>query len=95
MKATKYDFRKVAGQIKAAWRHRWVRVVTSVVVVAAAYGGGHDAGLQEGNNPREHSSPGGVVTEVELHGKWDGVGTLPDGTPFCMVGWPCEDLPEK
>jgi hypothetical protein len=84
-----------ARKVRSAWVHkRWVRVTGIIVGIGIAYSAGHQQGILD-EGPRGTGNPGGTVTEVQLHGKWDGIGTLPDGTPFCLVGWPCEDLPEK
>lgn len=79
-----------ARQFRQALKTKlWVRIVTGAVVALTIYSAGVDAGHKD-NDPR-HSGPGNTATYTELKGKWDGVGTMPDGTPFCMVGWPCED----
>jgi hypothetical protein len=80
----------VLTKVRGAWARRWVRVVTGIVVVFVAWSSGHQQGVLD-SGPRGTTSPGGTVTEQQLEGKWDGIGTLEDGTPFCMVGWPCED----
>lgn len=68
---------------------RWVRVTVGAFVVIGVFGAGQDSATRE-FDPRQNVP--GMATPVEmLEGKWDGIGTLPDGTVFCMVGWPCEE----
>jgi hypothetical protein len=74
---------------RTTWRtKRWVRIAGGVLVIGMAYGAGQDSTVHD---PRQNTGPGNTATISQLEGKWDGVGTLPDGTPFCLVGWPCED----
>jgi hypothetical protein len=69
-----------------------VRWGVAIFVAFGIFGAGQSATGPKVPDPRQMVGPGGVTSIGQLYGEWDGVGTLPDGTPFCLKGWPCEDV---
>jgi hypothetical protein len=69
---------------------KWVRVVTYSFVAVTLFSVGVQQGARDAD-PNKGTGPGNTVEITDLKGKWDGIGVMPDGTPFCVVGWPCED----
>lgn len=86
MKVTKAH---VQSAVKAWRTKRWVRITGFGVAMMVCFSAGNSQGLKEGD-PRQ-GGPGNTATIEQLQGKWDGIGVMPDGQAFCMVGWPCED----
>jgi hypothetical protein len=78
---------EVVRKIKKVWRNKWGKRIIICAAIGMALHVASDA-----NDPRiEDNRPRLATPQEMLYGKWDGIGTLPDGTPFCMVGWPCEE----
>jgi hypothetical protein len=95
MKVRKVNVSQTLTAVRKTWRtKRWLRVIGYGLIVTGLYSTGHDAGLKEGDPRNTNTGPGSTVSITQLEGEWDGVGTTPDGRPFCLKGWPCEDLPE-
>jgi hypothetical protein len=69
---------------------RWVRITVGAVVAMTIFSVGVAQGAKDAD-PNKGTGPGNTVQISDLEGKWDGIGVMPDGTPFCVVGWPCED----
>jgi hypothetical protein len=85
------NLRRVAQGAIRLWRTtKWFKYVVVGGAILGSFGAGQTDGAKQ-NDPRHTGGPGSTVTEEQVHGKWDGIFTLPDGTPMCMANWPCED----
>lgn len=77
---------QLRNAVRGTLKKRWVRFALGVAVCAGFYQAGASA-----SDPRMPDNQPGYATPPEmLYGKWDGIATLPDGSTFCLVGWPCE-----
>jgi hypothetical protein len=77
--------------VRSTWRSKkWLRVTGYLVLCFGLYSAGHSQG-ERTSDPRTKGGPGNTYQLEQLEGKWDGIGSLPNGTTFCLVGFPCED----
>jgi hypothetical protein len=82
---------QVRRTAKRVWDHKWTRRSIKIGGTALLCLGFYQAGASTQDPRLPDNRPGYSVPEEMLHGKWDGIGTLPNGATFCMTQWPCED----